>query len=121
MAAVARLVELYCSQGTHDPALQDDVVRAYIDAEAYRLNTFQTVTRLASGARMGAESSLNKVFWSEMDIHMHATALRLLGMSGVAADEWFDPYYFSMAGPIYAGTNEIQRNIIGERVLGLPR
>src|SRR5207244_457417 len=57
MAAVARLVELYRSQPPDDPGLRDDVVRACIDAEAYRLNTFQTVTRLAGGARMGAESS----------------------------------------------------------------
>ncbi|HYT39391.1 MAG TPA: acyl-CoA dehydrogenase family protein, partial [Acidimicrobiia bacterium] len=65
MAAVARLLDLYRERP--DPDLQDDVVRAVIDSEAYRLNTFRTVTRLAGGARMGAESSLNKVFWSEMD------------------------------------------------------
>jgi len=119
MAAVARLLELYRERP--DPELRDDVVRAYIDTEAYRLNTFQTVTRLAAGARMGAESSLNKVFWSEMDIHIHETGLRLLGGDAEVESPWLKAFLFSLAGPIYAGTNEIQRNVIAERVLGLPR
>ena len=88
-------------------------------SEAYRLATFETVTRLVDGARMGPESSLNKIFWSEMDLRMHETALRLLGERH---DEgWLDGFLFSLSGPIYAGTNEIQRNVIAERVLGLPR
>ena len=76
----------------------------------------------------GAETSINKVFWSEMDLRMHRTALELLS-AGDATDftpgwpalEWVDGFLFSLAGPIYAGTNEIQRNIVAERVLGLPR
>ena len=119
MAAVVRLIELYRERP--DPDLRDDVVRAHIDAEAYRLNTFQTVTRLAAGARMGAESSLNKIFWSEMDIHIHETALRLLGGEAELEGPWMKAFLFSLAGPIYAGTNEIQRNVVAERVLGLPR
>jgi alkylation response protein AidB-like acyl-CoA dehydrogenase len=71
-----------------------------------------------------------KVFWSEMDVEIHATALRLAGAQGElmgdapdAVDDgtWMDGYQFALSGPIYAGTNEIQRNIIAERVLGLPR
>ena len=71
-----------------------------------------------------------KVFWSELDLELHATALRLLGDRGelmatapdaVDGGAWMSGYLFSLSGPIYAGTNEIQRNIIAERVLGLPR
>jgi alkylation response protein AidB-like acyl-CoA dehydrogenase len=71
-----------------------------------------------------------KVFWSELDLELHATALRLLGSRGelvadapgaVDGGSWLSGYLFALAGPIYAGTNEIQRNIIAERVLGLPR
>ncbi|MFP6654517.1 MAG: acyl-CoA dehydrogenase family protein, partial [Myxococcota bacterium] len=74
--------------------------------------------------------SLNKIFWSELDIKMHELALELLGARGEllpgapAAEgvgEWLDGYLFALAGPIYAGTNEVQRNIIAERILGLPR
>jgi alkylation response protein AidB-like acyl-CoA dehydrogenase len=81
-----------------------------------------------SGGTVGPETSCNKVFWSELDRLMHRTALSILGAAGEleapqAADEarWLDGYMFSLAGPIYAGANEIQRNIISERVLGMPR
>jgi alkylation response protein AidB-like acyl-CoA dehydrogenase len=101
-----------------------------MDAEAYALNTYQTVSRLLAGGKIGAESSLNKIFWSELDTKMHETALKLLGYRAellpdapAAGDvgQWLDGYIFALAGPIYAGTNEIQRNIIAERILGMPR
>jgi alkylation response protein AidB-like acyl-CoA dehydrogenase len=110
--------------------VRDDVVRSWIDAEAYRLHTLWTVSKLLSGASIGSEASVNKVFWSEMDLRMHETALRLLGEDATLAPgataaiddgRWLDGFLFSLAGPIYAGSNEIQRNIIAERVLGLPR
>jgi alkylation response protein AidB-like acyl-CoA dehydrogenase len=53
---------------------------------------------------------------------MHETALDILGPEAEVLDaEWMDGYLFALAGPIYAGTNEIQRNVVAERVLGLPR
>lgn len=62
------------------------------------------------------------MFWSEYDIALHETALDLLGPdSELAEGEWAQGYVFSLAGPIYAGTNEIQRDIIAERLLGLPK
>ena len=67
------------------------------------------------------ESSINKVFWSQWDIAAQETALDLQGTDAEIADEWTDGYLFSLSGPIYAGTNEIQRNVIAERLLGLPR
>lgn len=81
-AEVERLIELYRRRAATglvpDPALRGEVADCWMEAEAYRLATEMTVTRLAAGERMGAESSLNKVWWSEMDIHIHDTALRLL-------------------------------------------
>jgi len=130
-ATAARLVELYRRHASEaDPSLRDAVVRAWTNAEAYCLNTYRTATRLIAGGSIGAEASLNKIFWSEMDVHMHETALaildaraELLPHASAAGDvgDWLDGFYFSLAGPIYAGTNEIQRNVIAERLLGLPR
>jgi alkylation response protein AidB-like acyl-CoA dehydrogenase len=103
------------------PEFTDRVADAWIKAQAYRLHTFGTVTRVAGGGELGAESSVTKVFWSELDVDIHQTALDLRGADGELADAWTDGYLFSLGGPIYAGTNEIQRNIIAERLLGLPR
>jgi alkylation response protein AidB-like acyl-CoA dehydrogenase len=118
-AAADRLVALWRERP--DPAARDRVVDAWIGAQAYRLYTLGTISRLAEGGRLGAESSVNKIFWSELDIDLHETALDLLGPAGELAGDWLDGYLFSLAGPIYAGTNEIQRNVVAERLLGLPR
>jgi alkylation response protein AidB-like acyl-CoA dehydrogenase len=96
------------------------VVDAWIGAQAYRLHTFGTVTRLSEGGSLGMEASVTKVFWSELDVSLHETALALLGPHAEVSS-WLDGFLFSLAGPIYAGTNEIQRNVIAERLLGLPR
>jgi alkylation response protein AidB-like acyl-CoA dehydrogenase len=119
LAAADRLLDLYRS--APDPSLSHRVVDAWLGAQAYRLYTWGTVTRLAAGGEMGAAGSVNKVFWSELDVALHETALDLLGPSAEVASSWTDGYLFSLSGPIYAGTNEIQRNIVAERVLGLPR
>ncbi|MDW5592794.1 acyl-CoA dehydrogenase family protein [Conexibacter stalactiti] len=122
LSAAQRLVELARSQGVGDDALaRDRVVRAWIDAEAYQLFTLQQVTEIAAGAATGARSSLNKLFWSELDVRLHEAALDLLGPEAELDDAWSRGFLFALAGPIYAGTNEIQRNIVAERVLGLPR
>jgi alkylation response protein AidB-like acyl-CoA dehydrogenase len=132
-ATAARLVDLYRRRAeampvdpdVRDEVVRDEVVRAWIDAEGYRLQTLQVVTRLADGERAGPESSLTKLFWSELDVRMHETALRLLGPRAEIVDgadaAWMKGWQFALSGPIYAGTNEIQRNVVAERVLGLPR
>ena len=124
-AAADRLLDLWQSHGAEHPELRDRVVDAWIGSQAYRLYTWGTVTRLARTGEMGAAGSVNKVFWSELDIALHETALDLLGPDAELRDgpdsPWVDGYLFALSGPIYAGTNEIQRNIVAERVLGLPR
>ncbi|MFC8124302.1 acyl-CoA dehydrogenase family protein [Streptomyces sp. NPDC057302] len=124
VAAADRLVRQWRAHGDlADTALRDRVGDAVIGARAYQLFTWANASRFAAGETIGAESSLNKVFWSEYDIALHETALDLLGAQGELADggEWAEGYVFSLAGPIYAGTNEIQRDIIAERLLGLPK
>jgi alkylation response protein AidB-like acyl-CoA dehydrogenase len=133
-AACDRLVDLYQRSPARPPggasAARDQVVQAWMDAQAYRLYTLRDVTDLTDGRAPGARSSLNKVWWSELDVRLHETALELLGPlaeleaeapSAIDRGAWMKGYQFSLSGPIYAGTNEIQRNVIAERVLGLPR
>ena len=119
VAPAQRLVEAW--KANPDPAIADQVADAWIKAQAYRLHTFGTVTRLAEGGELGAESSVTKVFWSDLDVAIHQTACDLRGPDGELVDSWTDGLLFALGGPIYAGTNEIQRNIIAERLLGLPR
>ncbi|MBP6226552.1 MAG: acyl-CoA dehydrogenase [Pseudomonadales bacterium] len=129
----ARLVQLYRANRTsadRDPAVRDAVIRAWMDAEAYCLTTYQTACRLINGGKIGEEASTNKIFWSELDQRMHETALAILGARAEllphapdAGDvgNWLDGFLFSQSGSIYAGANEIQRNIIAQRLLGMPR
>jgi hypothetical protein len=119
-ATAARLLELYREKGS-PPHLRQRVVDAWMRAEAYQLFTLQTVTRLSDGAAMGPESSINKIWWSELDVELHEIALDLIGSAIELDGPWEKGYQFALSGPIYAGTNEIQRNIAAERVLGLPR
>ena len=121
-AAAQRLLALWRDRADpSDTALRDKVVDAWIGANAYRLHTFGTVTRLTEGGSLGAESSINKIFWSELDVALHESALDLLGADAELAGAWMDGYLFALSGPIYAGTNEVQRNVVSERLLGLPR
>lgn len=129
--AARRLVGLFrAHEDEVEPAVRQAVVQSFMDAEAYALSIYSTASRLAAGGDIGAEASTNKIFWSEMDIALHKTALSILGAraellraapSAGDVGKWLDGYFFSLAGPIYAGSNEIQRNIIAERMLGLPR
>jgi alkylation response protein AidB-like acyl-CoA dehydrogenase len=119
LATAGRLIDLY--RRDPRPRLRERITDAWMRAEAYRLFTLDTVTRLAGGAVMGADSSINKIWWSELDCDLHEIALDLLGPGAEVESPWSKGWQFSLSGPIYAGTNEIQRNIAAERVLGLPR
>ncbi len=134
LAAASRLVELYHQRrpaAAHDDArARDAVVRAWMEARAYELLTLQAVTRLVDGTGLGASSSVHKLAWSELDVHLHDAALDLLGPYAELAPDapdaidrgaWTKGWQFALAGPIYAGTNEIQKNVVAERVLGLPK
>jgi alkylation response protein AidB-like acyl-CoA dehydrogenase len=125
MASADRLVSLARRMPDADPVLLADVVQCWMDADAYRLYVQSTALQALEGKPIGAESSANKLFWSQLDVRIHETALRLLGPRATFTDgddaAWLDGFLFSLAGPIYAGTNEVQRNVVAERVLGLPR
>ncbi|MCC6925690.1 acyl-CoA dehydrogenase family protein [Novosphingobium sp.] len=128
-ATAKRLVELYrAHEAEASPAAREAVVQAWGAAQAYAYNTYAVASKIMAGGKIGAEASLNKIFWSELDRAMHRTAMQLLGahaelkrFGNGQINQWLEGYIFSLSGPIYAGSNEVQRNIIAERLLGLPR
>jgi alkylation response protein AidB-like acyl-CoA dehydrogenase len=119
LATAERLLALARERG--DDGLRRRAATAWMHADAYQQQTLQTVTRLAAGGKAGAEASLTKLWWSELDVELHSIALDLLGPEAELEGPWSKGWQFSLSGPIYAGTNEIQRNIAAERLLGLPR
>ena len=122
---VAKLIALYQANKHRLPAsMAERVARCWMDAEAYALAIYAMVSKLDKGGKIGPESSTNKIYWSELDIDITSTAMDILGQDAELTghdSSWLDDYVFALAGPIYAGSNEIQRNIIAERMLGLPR
>jgi alkylation response protein AidB-like acyl-CoA dehydrogenase len=113
LAAAERLLALWRQKGQDDKQVAD----AWIGAQAYRYYTWAAVDQ----PNADAAGSVNKLFWSQLDIQLHEAALNLLGADQELRGPWTDDYLFALAGPIYAGTNEIQRTIVAERLLGLPR
>ncbi|MEV4282272.1 acyl-CoA dehydrogenase family protein [Actinoplanes xinjiangensis] len=95
-------------------ALGGRVVDAWIGARAYRMQAYASLDEPIA-------PSATKLFWSSLDVALHETALDLLGPYAEIDSTWTGAYLFSLAGPIYAGTNEIQRDILAQRELGLPR
>ncbi len=113
-----------------DVRLRRRLARAYVEIKTFQLHNWRSLTKLASGRQPGPEGSALKLYWSEASQRLHATALEVLGddaplwrgADGLAGDgEWQRSWLYYLSASIFAGTNEIQRNILGERVLGLPR
>ncbi len=122
MGTARRLLALAGERAGDVPgSILDDVTDAWMRVEAYRLATLWSVSKVLAGGRIGAEASLNKLWWSQLDLDLHEAAVALKEGGAEIADAWTDGLLFALAGPIYAGSNEIQRNIVAERVLGLPR
>jgi alkylation response protein AidB-like acyl-CoA dehydrogenase len=113
-----------------DPVVRQRLAQAWIEVELFRLHNQRTLARLTRGDEIGPESSLVKLFWAGMSQHFSETAVGLLGSDALllADDEhavddgrWALALLAARANSIMGGTSEIQRNIIGERLLGLPR
>jgi alkylation response protein AidB-like acyl-CoA dehydrogenase len=113
-----------------DRRLRQRLAEAYVEVKLFQLHNLRSISRLAKGMDPGPEGSALKLYWSEMSKRFHDTALDVLGPAAPlwrgARDNpgdgtWQRSWLYYQASSIFAGTNEIQRNIIGERVLGLPR
>jgi alkylation response protein AidB-like acyl-CoA dehydrogenase len=113
-----------------ETVLRQRLAQHLIEVEITRLNNLRTLTRIQRREPLGPESSFVKLFWSEMSQRMHDTLMDVLGPSGlcwqpgphaVAGGRLSRSWLYYRAASIFAGTSEIQRNILAERVLGLPR
>src|SRR5689334_1240098 len=115
---------------SEDPVIRQKLAQMYAEVEIFRLNQMRTLTRMSKTGVPGPEGSIQKVFWSEMNQRMQQVAMEMLGPYGqltAASDhvldhgEWAHGYLRARGNTIEAGTSEIQRNIIGHFVLGLPK
>jgi len=113
-----------------DPRLRQRLAQAYVEVRLFQLHNLRTVSRLSKGLEPGPEGSALKLYWSEMSKRLHDTAMAVLGdaaplwrgashLPGNGA--WQRSWLYYQASSVWAGTNQIQRTILGERVLGLPR
>jgi len=125
------LLRLALEQGVYDDhRLQQRLAQAYVEVRLFQLHNWRSLSKLEKGIALGPEGSTLKLYWSEMSKRLHATAMAVLGPAAPlwrGADDnpgdgrWQRSWLYYQSSSIFAGTNEIQRNIIGERVLGLPR
>jgi alkylation response protein AidB-like acyl-CoA dehydrogenase len=114
---------------SQDPVLRQQLATAYIRVEIMLLNLYRGITTQLRGRPPGPEASLTKLYWSELDKWMQELGMTLQGpyaqlmreSKHAVAGDWQYNFLRSRAGTIYSGTSEIQKNIIGERVLGLPK
>ncbi len=112
-----------------DPVLRQALAEAHIRVEIMLLNLYRGITNRLRGQPPGPEASLDKLYWSELDKWMQEVGMSMQGpysqlMEGskhAIPGDWQYSFLRSRAGTIYSGTSEIQKNIIGERVLGLPK
>jgi alkylation response protein AidB-like acyl-CoA dehydrogenase len=104
-----------------DERLQRRLAQAYVEVRLFQLHNWRSLSRLAKGGEPGPEGSALKLYWSEMSQRLHATAMAVLGGGSPLEGRWQRSWLYYRSASIFAGTNEIQRNVIGERVLGLPR
>ena len=128
---VEELLRLAAERGTaDDPRIQQRLAQAFVEVRLFQLQNWRSLSRLQHGRDLGPEASTAKLYWSEMSQRLHHTALAVLGDAaplwrGAAGNpgggRWQRSWLYYRAASIFAGTSEIQRTLIGERALGLPR
>jgi alkylation response protein AidB-like acyl-CoA dehydrogenase len=139
---VARVIQRDGKPTIDDPIIRQKLAAIAADIEVLRYTSLRILSRLEKGERPGPESSIAKLHYSELDKRVQETIVDILGPYGQQTDNipaeialspdgaaaregeggnWAYRFVFSRAGTIYSGSNQIQKNIIGERVLGLPK
>jgi alkylation response protein AidB-like acyl-CoA dehydrogenase len=113
------------SGAAEDPLVRERLTRAYLNLEVIRAHVLRTLDSVTSGVP-GTESSVAKLLWARWHRDLGQLAMQIRGADGMLTnadgmDEWQRLFLFTRADTIYGGSDEIQRNIIAERTLGLPR
>src|SRR5258708_13484923 len=112
---------------SEDPDIRKRIAQGFIETRVFELTNKRVLSQLSKGKALGPEASLSKLYWSEMEARLEELQIDTLGPRGELATgspdggEWFSEYLYARASMIYAGTSEIQKNIIAQRVLGLPK
>ena len=125
---LSQIIERNGKPASQDPVMRQKLAQSYIDIEIMRLNQMRSVSKISQTGVPGAEGSIQKIFWSELNQRFQQVASELLGpysqlTDGGAIDDgqWAYNYLRSRGNTIEAGTSEVQRNIVGHFVLGLPK
>ncbi|HEX3795397.1 MAG TPA: acyl-CoA dehydrogenase family protein [Acidimicrobiales bacterium] len=128
---IEELLRLADANGSFDNwRLRQKLAQAATEVRLFQLHNWRSLTRLSKGEAPGPEGSALKLYWSEMSKRLHQTAMDVLGPDSPlwhgapdnpADGAWQRSWLYYQASSIFAGTNEIQRTLVGERVLGLPR
>jgi alkylation response protein AidB-like acyl-CoA dehydrogenase len=119
------LDELYATAADEgildDVEVSDALAQSFVELRVLRLHNWRTLSRLARGIEPGPESSVVKLAWTEMTQHLSETGLGVMGRAAPLAGKWSRQWLWSKAASIAGGTSEVQRTIIGDRILQLPR
>jgi alkylation response protein AidB-like acyl-CoA dehydrogenase len=120
------LDELYARAAAHgaldDVETADALAQSFVELRVLRLHNWRTLSRLSRGIEPGPESSYVKLQWTDMTQHLSETALAIVGETApLYPGKWQRQWLWSKAASIAGGTSEIQKTIIGDRILGLPR
>ena len=137
-----RLIAMAAERGrNHDPIIRQRIAQCHIKVEMMRFLGMRTLTSFLAGNEPGPDAAITKLYWSEYHKEITELAVDILGAdamvpsgrwpsNSISTDDpgapndsasWVGEFYVARAGTIYAGTSQVQRNIIGERILGLPK
>jgi alkylation response protein AidB-like acyl-CoA dehydrogenase len=130
LATLARDTRDNGAAKSEDPLVRQKLAQLYIETEVMKYNGYRGLTSMLRGEPPGPEGTINKLMWSEVNQRLMETALEVMGPAALLADgeasapdggHWSYGFLRSRANSIEGGTSEVLRNIIAERVLGLPR
>jgi alkylation response protein AidB-like acyl-CoA dehydrogenase len=128
LVELSHVVERNGRPAAEDPVMRQKLAQSYVDIEIMRLNQMRSISRISQTGVPGPEGSVHKIFWSELNQRFQQVAMELLGpygqlTNGGAIDDgqWAYNFLRARGNTIEAGTSEVQRNIVGHFVLGLPK